>query len=90
MSGFVFEWLPVSGGMILSRRLHLFASHWGLILMSLHTGMHWGMVVRLGTKFRKKSESEDGLTWLARAWQPQFPYSVSMLLYSRTCQTICS
>lgn len=66
MSGFVFEWLPVSGGMILSRRLHLFASHWGLILMSLHTGMHWGMVVRLGTKFRKKSESEDGLTWLAR------------------------
>ena len=34
--------------------------------MSLHTGMHWGMVVRLGTKFRKKSESEDGLTWLAR------------------------
>lgn len=66
MSGFVFEWLPVSGGMILSRRLHLFASHWGLILMSLHTGMHWGMVVRLGTKFRKKSESEDGLTWLAK------------------------
>lgn len=66
MSGFVFEWLPISGGMILSRRLHLFTSHWGLILMALHTGVHWSRVVRLGTKFWEKSESEDELTWLAR------------------------
>ena len=48
MSGFVFEWLPISGGMILSRRLHLFTSHWGLILMALHTGVHWSRGVRLG------------------------------------------
>lgn len=68
MSGFVFEWLPISGGMILSRRLHLFASHWGLILMALHTGLHWSMVVKLGTKFRKKTESEDELTWFARGF----------------------
>ena len=66
MSGFVFEWLPISGGMVLSRRLHLFASHWGLILMALHTGVHWSRVVRLGTKFLEKSESEDELAWLAR------------------------
>lgn len=66
MSGFVFGWLPVSGGMILSRRLHLFASHWGLILMAVHMGMHWSMVVGLGTKLRKNSKSGDGLTWLAR------------------------
>lgn len=30
MSGFVFDWLSISGGMILSRRFHLFASHWGM------------------------------------------------------------
>jgi len=33
MSGFVFEGLPFSGGMITARMLHLFASHWGIILI---------------------------------------------------------
>ncbi len=40
MSGFVFRFLRIKGGMILARQLHLFASHWGLILMSAHLGMH--------------------------------------------------
>ncbi len=40
MSGFVFRFLHISGGMIMARQLHLFASHWGLILMSAHLGMH--------------------------------------------------
>ena len=40
MSGFVFSWLKVRGGMILARRLHLFASYWGLILMSAHSGLN--------------------------------------------------
>ena len=65
MSGFVFGWLPVSGGMILSRRLHLFSSHWGLILMSLHLGLHWSMAVKMGKKLRKGRNS-DMFAWLAR------------------------
>ncbi len=65
MSGFVFDWLPVSGGMILSRRLHLFASHWGLVLMSLHIGLHWSMAVKLGRKLRKGRGSHVP-AWLAR------------------------
>ena len=36
--------------------------------MALHTGLHWSMVVKLGTKFRKKTESEDELTWFARGF----------------------
>ena len=66
MSGFVFDWLPISGGMILSRRLHLFASHWGLILMSLHTGMHWNMILSIGQRFHKGNKSDDWGIWLAR------------------------
>ena len=65
MSGFVFDWLSVSGGMILSRRLHLFSSHWGLILMSLHLGLHWSMAVKLGKKLRKGRNS-DMFACLAR------------------------
>lgn len=66
MSGFVFDWLPISGGMILSRRLHLFASHWGLILMALHTGMHWNMLFSLGRRLRKKENTDGLLVWFAR------------------------
>lgn len=33
MSGFVFTWLPFSGGRITARILHLFSSHWGLIFI---------------------------------------------------------
>ena len=62
MSGFVFDWLPISGGMILSRRLHLFASHWGLILMALHTGM----LFSLGRRLRKKENTDGLLVWFAR------------------------
>ena len=40
MSGFVFRFLHLRGGMIIARQLHLFASHWGLILMPAHLGVH--------------------------------------------------
>lgn len=66
MSGFVFDWLPISGGMVLSRRLHLFASHWGLLLMAFHTGMHWNMILSLGRRLRKKEDADSLLIWFAR------------------------
>lgn len=58
--------LPVSSGMILSRRLHLFASHWGLLLMSLHLGLHWSIVVKQAGKLRKREDPDSLLVWLAR------------------------
>lgn len=45
MSGFVFSWLPISGGMLAARQLHLFASYWGLILMSAHLGLNFGGIL---------------------------------------------
>ena len=66
MSGFVFEWLPFSGGMITARTLHLFASHWGLILMSLHTGMHWKLILDMCKRKLPKIKSEEVFLWLLR------------------------
>ncbi len=40
----VFAFLPARGGMAAARRLHLLGSYWGFLLMSLHIGLHWGMV----------------------------------------------
>lgn len=40
MSRHVFAFLPISGGVMLARRLHIIGSYWGILLMSLHLGMH--------------------------------------------------
>jgi len=67
MSGFVFDFLPVGGGMILARRLHLFASHWGLLLMSAHLGLHWNMVLNMGSKITHTEKKSAARTWILRA-----------------------
>lgn len=40
----VFAFINVNGGLI-ARKLHILAAYWGFILMSVHLGMHWGMVM---------------------------------------------
>lgn len=44
LSRYVFSFLPISGGIAFARLLHLSASYWSFVLMSLHIGLHWGMV----------------------------------------------
>ncbi len=56
ISRYVFAFLPAQGGMAAARRLHLLGSYWGFLLMSLHLGLHWGMIWnRLGLKPEKRS-----------------------------------
>lgn len=50
MSRYVFAFLPIQGGMALARRLHILGSYWGYLLMGLHLGLHWGMVLKLAVK----------------------------------------
>ena len=50
MSKHVFTFLPAGGGMMLARRLHILGSFWGFILMSMHMGFHWNMVIALCKK----------------------------------------
>lgn len=45
MSRHVFAFLPIDGGMALARRLHILGAYWGFVLMSLHLGLHWNMVL---------------------------------------------
>lgn len=37
------EWIGT--GMSLARRLHILGSYWGFLLMSIHLGLHWNMVI---------------------------------------------
>lgn len=50
MSRHVFSFLSVSSGMGTARLVHMAACYWGFVLMSLHLGLHWGMMM---TKMRQ-------------------------------------
>lgn len=50
LSGHVFAFLSIRGGMSFARLLHMAVSHWGFVLMALHLGLHWGMFLGMGRK----------------------------------------
>ena len=45
MSRHVFAFLPIESGLALARRLHILGAYWGFLLMSLHLGLHWNMIL---------------------------------------------
>lgn len=45
MSRYVFTFLPEFASASLARRLHLPCSYWAFVLMSIHMGMHWNMML---------------------------------------------
>ncbi len=40
LSKHLYTWLPLSGLSALARTMHLLASYWGFVLMSVHLGLH--------------------------------------------------
>ena len=61
----VFDCLPITRGMALARVMHLSASYWGFALMSLHIGLHWGMMVGMFHKLAG-GKRRPVLAWLVR------------------------
>ena len=46
----MFAFLPIRQGMALGRTVHLLCAYWGYLLLSLHLGLHWGMMVAMAGK----------------------------------------
>lgn len=65
LSRHVFDFLPVKSGMALSRVLHLSASYWGFVLMSIHIGLHWSMVTGMFHRIAGGQKSA-AVIWLIR------------------------
>ena len=61
----VFAFLPIRGGMGFARILHMLAAYWGFILMSVHLGLHWGMIMGMARKIGRVSPSRVR-TWIVR------------------------
>ncbi len=56
----VFAFLPITGGVALARTLHILCVFWGFVLMALHLGLHWNMLLGMirkmtGTVSRKSA-----------------------------------
>lgn len=45
LSKHVFAFLPITGGAAFARTLHMLGAYWGFVLMSLHLGLHWNLVL---------------------------------------------
>lgn len=45
LSRYVFSFLPIESGLALARKLHILGAYWGVLLMSLHLGLHWNMMM---------------------------------------------
>lgn len=50
LSNHVFAFLPLHGGLFFARLLHMAAAYWGFVLMALHLGLHWEMVLEIGRR----------------------------------------
>lgn len=46
----VFAFLPISGGIALARTMHMLSAFWGFVLMALHLGLHWNMILAMVRK----------------------------------------
>lgn len=67
MSRYVFDFLPFSGNMSLARRLHILGAYWGFLLMSLHLGLHWNMILgmsRKAARIKSKAKSHSIIAFI--------------------------
>lgn len=56
LSRHVFADLDIHGSRAFARKVHMFCSYWGFMLMSLHFGFHWDMFLGIAKKlFKNKS-----------------------------------
>lgn len=63
MSRHVFAAFPINGPMATARSMHMAASYWGFVLMSIHLGMHWGMILGMFRRLLKGKKLPDSLVW---------------------------
>ena len=84
LSNHVFAFWDIHGGMSFARLLHMAASYWGFVLMSLHLGLHWGMFTGIARKVLPARASS-----CCRSSQPPLPPMGFSPSSSAACPPIC-
>lgn len=66
MSRHVFAEFPIHGPMATARTMHLAASYWGFVLMSIHLGFHWNMILGMFGRLWGREKKPSVFVWLMR------------------------
>ena len=56
--------LPIYGGTSWARTLHILSAYWGFVFISLHIGLHWGMMMNGMKRMLKKLSAVR--SWIVR------------------------
>lgn len=54
LSRHALAFLPIKGGRSWARNLHMVSAYWGYVLMSVHLGFHWSMIMGMAGKLFPK------------------------------------
>lgn len=66
LSRHIFAGLPIQGPMATARTMHLAASYWGFVLMSIHLGFHWNMILGMFHRIWSRKNIPHPSIWLER------------------------
>ena len=64
LSEHALSFLPIKGGRAFAREVHMVSAYWGFVLMSLHLGLHWSMIMGMAKRFVKELPAAG--RWLFR------------------------
>lgn len=62
----VFVFLNMNGNLMMGRQLHLFATMWTFVFMSLHLGNHFSIFIGLAKRFKLTSNTKTVIKWMMR------------------------
>lgn len=64
LSRHAFAFLPITGGQSWARTLHMLCAYWGFVIISIHLGLHWNIMMGMAKRmFHKPSVIR---TWIVR------------------------
>lgn len=79
MSRYALSFIPLDGSMALARQMHMAAAYWGFVLMSIHAGLHYGMLVGMVGKKVKDRNIPKAAVWILRV------FAVLIAAYGAVC-----
>ena len=66
MSKYVFPFLDLPVAASTARKLHMLMSNWSMILMSMHLGFHWYVIMKMISKVLHMEEKSMVRSWILR------------------------
>ncbi len=65
LSRHALSFLGINSGRAFARNLHMLSAYWGFVFISIHLGIHWGMIMGIARKLVKKPS--EVRKWILRA-----------------------